>query len=322
MLKSAPSWIRTPVEVVKESLTAFLDDDCPRSAAALSYYTAFSLPPLLILLLVGMGTFLDPEVIRGTIEAQVNNLMGSRGGAQVREFLYAARPPGGDGIIPTVLGVATLVFGATGFFVQLQRALNRAWRVAPDPKAGGIRRFVLKRLFSFTIILGVGFLLLVSLALTAVLEAIGEELSAALPADTSKVALHFVNLAISLPVIAALFAFIYRYIPDAVVAWRDVLSGAILTAILFLLGRTGIAMYLGRSNPGELYGAAGAFAVMLLWIYYTAMILLFGAEFTQITARRNGRAIVPEPGAVRMVYETERPQRGEPSASPIDGKET
>lgn len=297
------------VATVRETIGEFMKDDCPSMAAALSYYTAFSLPPLLILLLVLLGTVLEPGDIHGAIERQTETFMGPSGAEQIRQLLRVAQPPGGNGLLPTLIGVGTLAFGATGFFLQLQSALNKAWEVAPDPDRGGIRAFLLKRLFSFGMILGVAFLLLVSLALTAILSAFSERLNRFLPDGISSVSLEVVNLLVTFPIIAALFGLMFRIIPDAEVAWRDVRSGAIFTAALFLLGKTIIGLYIGRSNPGEPYGAAGSLAVLLLWIYYTSMILLLGAELTQVIARRKGRMIIPEKGAVRTVVERRKVTR-------------
>ena len=291
------------VGTLRETISEFMNDDCPSMAAALSYYTAFSLPPLLILLLVLLGTVMEPGDVQGTIARQTETFMGPTGAEQVRALLSAAQPPGGDGLLPTLLGLATLAFGATGFFLQLQSALNKAWEVAPDPDRGGIRQFLMKRLFSFGMILGVAFLLLVSLALTAMLSAFSERLNRFLPEGISSVSLEVVNLLVTFPIIAALFGLMFKMIPDAEVAWRDVRTGAIFTAALFLLGKTVIGLYIGRSNPGEPYGAAGGLAVLLLWIYYTSMILLLGSELTQVIARQRGRTIVPEKGAVRTVVE-------------------
>lgn len=296
---------------LRDTINEFLNDDCPSMAAALSYYTAFSLPPLLILILVLLGSVLDPSDVRGNIERQIDMFMGPAGGAQIRQFLETAQPPGGNGTIPTLIGALTLAFGATGFFLSLQSALNKAWEVAPDPEQDGIRQFVLKRLLSFGMILGVAFLLLVSLALTALISAFSARLSLLLPESGGPVVLELVNLAITLPLVALLFALMFRTIPDAIVHWRHVRVGAFSTAVLFLAGKTVLGIYIGRANPGEPYGAAGTLAVMLIWIYYSSMILLFGAELTQVVAHNRGDPIVPEKGAVRTIVERRRvrPQR-------------
>jgi membrane protein len=285
--------------VIKRSVRDFLDDDCMTRAAALSYYTVFSLPPLLILILLLASTLLDPGDVRGGLERQLQTLMGPAGGEQVRTMLANAERPGG-GVLPTILGMAALLFGATGAFIQLQDALNRAWEVEPDPQQGGFKNFIFKRLLSFGMILSVAFLLLVSLAVSAALTAFGNALEAFTPDFLSGPLMQALHLALSLGVIAALFAAMFKVLPDATAAWRDVWVGAAVTAVLFVVGKFAIGLYIGQSNPGEAYGAAGSLALLLLWIYYSSIILLFGAEFTQAWAEQRGRGIVPEEGARRL----------------------
>jgi membrane protein len=281
------------------SVRDFLDDDCMTRAAALSYYTVFSLPPLLILILLLAGTLLDPNDVRGGLESQIDALMGPAGGDQVRTMLTHAERPGG-GLFPTLIGIGALLFGATGAFSQLQSALNRAWEVEPDPYQGGLKTFLFKRLLSFGMILTVAFLLLVSLAVSAALAAFGGALESFLPEGLSAPLLQALNLLLSLAVITVLFAAIFKVLPDATVAWRDVWVGAAVTAVLFTVGKFLIGLYLGKSNPGEAYGAAGSLALLLLWIYYSSIIVLFGAEFTQAWAETHGRAVTPEQGARRL----------------------
>jgi membrane protein len=292
------------LDIIKQGVLDFIHDDCPTMAAALSYYTVFSLPPLLVLLLMLLGTLFDPQDIQGTLESQIRGLMGPSGAEQVRTILANADRPGSGNVIATVLGVAALVLGATGVFGQLQAALNKAWNVAPDPDQGGIRNFILKRVFSLGMVLGLAFVLLVSLVLSAVLTAFGDSLAGYLPPVLSEPVLQAINFVISFGVVALLFAAIFKILPDATIAWRDVWVGAIFTAFLFTVGKFLLGLYLGRSNPGEAFGAAGALALMLVWIYYTSMIVFLGAEFTQSWAERRGRGIVPEKGAVRVVRET------------------
>jgi membrane protein len=296
------------VGLFKESVRDFLDDDCPSMAAALSYYTVFSLPPLLVLLLLLLGALLPPQDIQGALETHIRDLMGPAGGDQIRTILAHAQRPG-SGIVATMLGAGALVLGATGVFGQLQAALNKAWKVAPDPQKGGIKPFLLKRAFSLGMVLGLAFVLLVSLVLSAVLSAFGDSLARFLPTGLSATLLEAINFAVSFGVIALLFAGIFKVLPDATIAWRDVWVGAVFTAMLFVGGKFLLGVYLGHSNPGEAFGAAGALAVMFVWIYYSSMIVLLGAEFTQTWAVRRGKGIKPERGAVRVVRELhlERP---------------
>jgi membrane protein len=294
------------VQLLKQTFNGFSEDDCPTMAAALSYYTVFSLPPLLVLLLAMLGAVLDPKDIQGTIEAQMRSAMGPSGAEQVRTILANVDRPGSGGQVATILSVVALLLGATGVFGQLQAALNKAWGVAPDPEKGGIKVMLLKRVFGIGMVLGLAFILLVSLVVSAVLSAFGEQLGRFLPSGLSAPVLEAINFAGSLAVIALLFGAIFKVLPDAEIGWRDVAVGAVATALLFVAGKFALGLYLGRSNPGEAFGAAGALALMLVWIYYSSMIVLLGAEFTQAWAERRGSGIVPEKGAVRVVRETRR----------------
>lgn len=287
------------VELLKETVREFREDDATRVAAALSYYTVFALPPLLVLLVTIAGAVWEPADVQGRIEAQIATLLGPDGAAGVRAMLENANRPGAGGLLPTLLGIAGLLFGATGAFIQLQSALNTAWDVKPDPAQGGVRNFLTKRLLSLGMILGVGFLVLVSLALSAVLSAAGSSIERFLPEALSGPLLFAFNGALSFAVITLLFAAIYKVLPDAVIRWREVWVGAAATALLFVLGKFAIGLYIGQSDPGSAYGAASSLAVILVWVYYASIIVLLGAEFTQVWARRRGFAIVPEAGAVR-----------------------
>ncbi len=287
------------LEILKQSFRDFTKDDCLTSAAALSYYTVFSLPAVLLLIMLLISSVMDPSDVQGGLEAQLRSLMGPGAGGQIRTILQEAERPGG-GLIPTIVGIVALVFGATGAMGQLQAALNRAWNVEPDPNQGGIKSFLTKRLFSFGMLLSIAFLLLVSLVISTILSGVGDRLTGFLPAGLSGPVLHALNFGISLVVISLLFAAMFKVLPDASIAWRSVWVGGIATAVLFVAGKFLIGLYIGQSNPGEAYGAAGSLIVMLLWIYYSAMIVLFGAEFTETWAEKRGEGIEPEPGAVRV----------------------
>jgi membrane protein len=236
--------------------------------------------------------------------------MGPTATEQISAILSQLHQPGAAGLLPTIVGIGGLILGATGAFGQLQAALNRAWEVAPDPRQGGVRGFLVKRLFSFGMILSVAFLLLVSLVLSAALSAFSGTLGRMLPNGLSVTLLQVLNLTVSFLVITALFATIFKVLPDAKVAWRDVWVGAAVTALLFVVGKFLIGFYLGRSNPGQAFGAAGSLALLFAWVYYSAMILLFGAEFTQAWVERNGGSIAPQRGAVRVVEETKQIRDG------------
>jgi membrane protein len=299
-------------QLVKESAKDFSDDECPRMAAALAYYTVFALPPLLILILMIVGTFVSRETVSEALNGQVGGMVGTEGAKTIQTMITQAKQPGG-GVMATILGLGAVILGATGAFMQLQTALDRAWEVKPDPKAGGLKNFIFKRVLSLGMVLGIAFLLLVSLALSAMLTAVGGAIGALIP-GASAVVVGILQTLISLVVITLLFGAIFKVLPDAEIAWRDVWVGALVTGILFEVGKWGIGLYLGHSNPGKAYGAAGSLAVILVWIYYTAMIVLFGAEFTQTWAVRRGSGIRPEEGAVMVTEDT-------PGAGKAGGKE-
>lgn len=295
------SRVRGALQLVWKAVNDFFADGCPGMAAALSFYTFFSLPALLVLLLLVVGAFLDPEVVQAALVEQVRDLLGRAGAEQVETVLQRARRPEMDVSAAALLGVAAVLFGATTAFAQLQEALNRAWSVQPDPGRGQIRTFLAKRVFSFGVVLVVAFLLLVSLALSTALAAFGGALAAGLPGPASEPMLRTLNFVFSFGVFALLFAAMFRLIPDAEVAWADVWVGALATALLFVLGKLLIGTYLGRTDPGSAYGAAGSLAVVLLWVYYSSMIVLFGAELTRAWADRYGKGVEPTEGAVEIV---------------------
>jgi membrane protein len=286
--------------ILKTTLREFAADECPRMAAALSYYTVFSLPPLLVLLLMLVGTFLDPETVRSHMSGQIGAMLGPSGADQVEALVEHASRPDLSGI-GAVLGLGALIFGATGALVQLQQALNRAWRVKPDPKkGGGIRGFLTKRVTSLGMVLAIGFLLMVSLLVSALVAAFGDMLPGLIGANISTPLLRLIDFLVSLVAVSLLFAAIFKYVPDAIVRWPVALMGGLFTGVLFTLGKFLIAYYLGRSDPGSAYGAAGSLAVILLWIYYNGLILFLGAEFTEVWARQRGEPLRPEPGAIRV----------------------
>jgi membrane protein len=286
--------------LLKKTAQDFMKDDCMDSAAALSYYTIFSLPAILVLILLLVGSIMNPSDVRGGLESQLQSLVGPSAGGQIRTIIQEAEQKPNGGLIPTILGIAGLLFGATGAFGQLQKALNRAWNVTPDPNQGGIKNFLTKRLFSFGMILVVAFLLLVSLVISAALSGLGDRLQQFLPSGLSEPVLQGINLVVSLGVIVLLFAALFKVLPDAKISWHNVWVGAGVTAALFVVGKFLIGFYLGQSNPGQAYGAAGSLAVLLLWVYYSALIVLFGAEFTETWAEQRGEGIEPEPGAIRV----------------------
>ena len=307
---------RETLGFMKQTFKEFGDDECAMRAASLSYYIVFALAPLLLLIILIASFFVDAETVRSTIQEQFAGMIGEDTANQVSAMIGAADQKQGKGL-SSVLSTAALIFGATGAFMQLQSALNRAWEVEPDPNAGGIKNFIFKRVLSLGMILGIAFMLLVSLALSAFISAAGNALGSML-GGLGPVVQTVLDLALSLAVVTLLFAAMFKFLPDGKIAWKDVWVGAFFTAALFTVGKFGIGLYLGRSNPGEGFGAAASLAVLLVWVYYSSMILLFGAEFTQTWALRKGSGIEPKEGARRIVDET--PGEKEYQPAPRRGK--
>jgi membrane protein len=300
--------------VLKETVRDFSEDGGTQQAAALSYYTVFSLPPLLILLVTLLGLVLDPGDVERLVSGEAAAMLGPAAD-QLRTILEHADRPGNNRGLAGVLGVAALLFGATGAFMALQGALNRMWEVRPDPAQGGVKRMLVKRVFSFGMLLTIGFLMLVSLVLSTLLQAFGDVIARVLPEPFSVGFLDLLTQVVSLLVIAVLFGLIFKYLPDAQVAWRDIAVGALATTVLFMVGKVALGVYLGRSDPGSAFGAAGSLALLLVWIYYSAMIVFLGAEFTQAWATAHGREIVPERGAVRVIEQARAVRPGTAAAT-------
>jgi membrane protein len=270
------------------------EDKASRLAAALAYYTIFSLGPLLIIVIAVTGLFWQKAAVQSQIMSQVQNLVGAKGATFVADLLNSASNTG-RGILATVIGIITLILGALGAFTDLQDALNTIWNVKAEETKGflqSIKKVLFDRLLSFAMILGIGFLLLVSLVVSAGLSAVHTTLGNILP--FSELVLQLINLAISIGAITVLFALIFKFLPDAEIAWRDVWLGAFMTAVFFSLGKTLIGLYLGNSAIASSFGAAGSLVLLLVWIYYSAQILFFGAEFTQVYANKFGSKIVAE----------------------------
>jgi membrane protein len=290
------------------TIYAFFSDGCSTMAAALSFYTFFSLPALLTLLLALVGRVANAEQVERAIIGQVSRLVGTGAAAQIASIISNAHRSPHAASVATIVSLFALALGATTSFAQLQQALNKAWGVKPDPRRNQIKVFLVKRVFSFGILITVAFLLLVSLALSTVIAAISQALTTQF--GTPPILLQTATAIGSFLVIAFVFAIMFRFLPDARIIWRDVRAGALGTALLFVLGRTVIGLYLGQSDPGSVYGAAGSLALVLIWVYYTSMILLLGAEFTKLWAQRYGKGIMPVKGAVAYVEEEKRVKTG------------
>jgi len=283
--------------MLREMITSWNRHGASAQSAALAFYTIFSLAPVLVVVISLAGAVFGEEAVRGQIFGQFRDLMGDQAALLVQEVLQsAARPAAGR--VAAIVGIVTLILGATAVFGQLQDALNTVWEVAPKPGAV-LTTLLRKRLLSFAIVLGLGFLLAVSLVLSAALAGLGGYLERLLPVHV--VILRVTNFLLSFLLITLLFAMIYRLLPDVKLDWKDVWLGAAVTSLLFVIGKALISLYLGRTGVASAYGAAGSLVVVLLWVYYSSLIFFFGAVFTRIHSRqyRLSRA-KPEEGAMRV----------------------
>lgn len=284
-----------------EAGRGFMEDKAPRLAAALAYYTIFSLAPLLVIVIGVLDMVSERLFPGGDAQERITDALSSALGPDAAGFVGTMVEnvgSGGGGLVATLVGVVVLLFGATGVFAQLQQAMNEVWDVEPAPDAGGVLRIAMIRLRSLGMVLVIGFLLFVSFLAQAALEVLQTSAQGVLPGGDW--IWQIVNLVVSLALLTLLFAAIYKVLPDVEISWRDVGVGAFVTALLFQLGKFLIGLYLGRAGPASAYGAAGSLVVILLWVYFSAQILLFGAEFTQAYARRVGTRIEPAPHAVRQ----------------------
>lgn len=280
---------------LKESFSGFSDHKVTKLSASLAYYTLFSLGPLLIVIIFIAGKFLGEEAVQGGIYAQMKSFIGANAAEQIQTIIKNAAISGKSGIA-AVIGVVTLLIGATTVFGEIQDSINSIWGVKAKPKAG-IMKLVMTRLLSFGLIASLGFLLLVSLAVTAVVETIGNRLKEAFP-DVAVVILYIINLIITLGVTTILFSIIFKVLPDIRIKWKAIWPGAIATAVLFMIGKFLISVYIAQSNIGSTYGTAGSLVILIVWIYYSSIILYFGAEFTKAYAVEKGVHIVPSEYAV------------------------
>ncbi len=284
--------MRAPVilSVFRTALRAWWDDDAVRLGASLAYYTLFAIAPVLLIATAITGMFFGAEAVRGEIVGQLDQLIGREGARAVQSLLEGASQRRA-GIIATVVGSIAFVVAATGAFLELQAALNTIWRVKVKPGVN-LRAFLIDRVRSFGLVMAIGFLLMVSLAVTAALAALNGWLSQYGP-DVPLV-WSGVSMLVSLTVTTGLFALLFRFLPDVRLHWRDVMTGALATAVLFTIGQLLIGLYLGQSSMASSYGAAGSVMILLLWVYYSCQIVLFGAEFTRVYAQREGTKPAPE----------------------------
>lgn len=297
--------IKPVLLLFREAVPAYIGCKIPQLGAALAFYTIFAIAPLFLISLALAGLWFGDENARREVFGQLAELIGNKGAEALQTVLAAADRPRA-GTVATALGLAVLFLGATTVFVQLQDGLNTVWNVRRVP-GRGIRDFIFARLLSFAMMAAISFLLLVSLVLNAALSGIGKFTSGFLPGN--QLLLQIVNFLVSLGVITVLFAAIFKILPDVKIRWHDVWIGALSTALLFDLGKFLLGFYLGRSTIGSAYGAAGSFVIVLVWVYYSAQILLFGAKYTQLYANTYGSHFRLKKGVERVELVEKKPRR-------------
>lgn len=303
------------VGVLKQTFQEFSEDKVPRLGAALAYYTIFSIGPLLLIAVAMAGIFFGQEAAQGKISAELGKVFGPEMSEALEKMVQAAAKPK-SGALATIIGVITLMLGASGVFGQLKDALNTIWNVETK-KASGIKGIIRERFLSMAMVLGIGFLLLVTLVVDAAISAMGGYVERFVGGEAVA---QLLQLALSFAIAVVLFAAIFRILPDLKIAWKDVWLGSVFTALLFVLGKWGLGLYLGKAAPGSAYGAAGSLVILLIWVYWSAQILFLGAELTQVyartfgslkgdTSKREARAQARRP--------EDRPRTEEPAIAPV-----
>jgi len=303
---------KTTFSLLKDAFSEWTSDKAPRLGAALAYYTIFSIAPLILIAIAIAGAVFGDEAASGQMFGQLKQLFGEGGAKALQQMIENAGKNKSGGVIASIIGVVVLIFGATGVFVQLKDALNTVWNVE-EKEGGGVVGFIKTRLLSFGMVLGIGFLLLVSLVLTAAVSATGKFMEGRLPGG--ELPWQIVTFVLELGLVTVLFAILFKYLPDVKLQWRDVWVGAAFTSVLFVVGKFGLGLYLGKGAVGSAYGAAGSLVVLLLWIYYSAQILFFGAEFTQVYVKNRKK---DSPAAARAALKGVRPEEKDQKAWPED----
>ncbi|WP_316820238.1 YihY/virulence factor BrkB family protein [Pedobacter gandavensis] len=281
--------------ILKATFTGFNDHKVTKLSGSLAYYTVFSMAPLLVVVISLCGIFLGQEAAQGKIYEQLAGFMGKATALQLQEIVAKAAIAE-KGTVAFTIGIVTLLIGATTVFADIQDSINSIWGLKAKPKRGWLK-MLQNRFLSFSVIISLGFILLVSLAITAVLDGFNARLQARY-SEVSVVVFYVLNQILTLAVISLIFAVIFKVLPDANIKWKDVLFGSVVTAILFMLGKSGISIYIGQSDVGSTYGAAGSLVILLLWTYYSSIILYVGAEFTKAYAVAYGSEILPSQYAV------------------------
>ncbi|MCW3462763.1 YihY/virulence factor BrkB family protein [Chitinophaga nivalis] len=297
-------------QVLKQSVSDFFEDKVLKLSAALAYYTIFSVAPMLIIIIFLCDLFLGKEAVEGSIYGQISGLVGDAAALQIQAMIKNATLSN-DMTWATAVGFITLIIGATGVFAEIQDSINYIWRLKSKPKKNSLLRMLLNRLLSFSLVVSMGFILLVSLAINGLVELFKVLLTKMIPEKVTSTLLFYVaDFVVPFIVIATLFAIIFKVLPDARIKWKDVRVGAFATAILFMIGKFAIGYYLGASKVSSTYGAAGSIVIILLWVYYSAAILYFGAVFTRVYVQHFGKQIYPNDYAV-WIKQVEVPHEAE-----------
>ncbi|MFT3936662.1 MAG: YihY/virulence factor BrkB family protein [Chitinophagaceae bacterium] len=299
------SKIKRGFAFLRQVVSDFIDDKALKFSASLSYYTIFSIAPFLAIIIAFTSFFFGKEAIQGELYPQINQLVGSDAAMQIQQMI-ANIHLSKNSFFATVFSLVVLLIGATGIFSEIQDSINFIWNLKSKPRRG-LLKMVINRLISFSLIISLGFLLMVSLLLNTLVEIMSKQLLKYLPGDGVYVA-AILNNCLMFLLLSMLFGIIFKVLPDAKIRWKDVMVGAFATAILFMIGKFCIGYYLGHSNMGIVYGTAGSIIIVMLWVYYSAVILYFGAEFTKVYAKQFGDAIYPNDYAVWIqTRETELP---------------
>lgn len=282
-------------QVIKDTFKGFSQNKVTKLSGSLAYYTVFSMGPLLVVIIALCGLFLQREAIENEIYLILEGFVGSDTAMQLQEIIKNAGV-GNKSAVAAIIGVITLLIGATTVFAEIQDSINTIWGLKAKPKRGLVK-MLLNRFLSFSVIISLGFLLLVSLTVTGVIESLSARLQARFP-DVTVILFYIINLLLTIFICTLIFAVIFKVLPDARIRWKDVLAGAFITTILFMIGKFGISLYISQTKVGSTYGAAGSLVILLVWVYYSAIILYIGAEFTKAYAVRYGDAIHPNDYAV------------------------
>lgn len=317
--KEKTSKLQTYWTILKNTVSGFINEDSMKYSASLSYYTVFSIGPILVLMIALAGIFYGAEAIQGKVFTELNGLVGNSAAKQIEEVIQNLQLSGKSNMA-LVISIVTLIIGATTVFGDMQNSINKIWHVRPKPKKGWLK-LIQDRLLSSSLVIGLGFLLVVTLIVNGIILALTGQLQRYFP-EITVVLMNVINFVISFVVIVILFSVIFKTLPDVNIQWKTVRAGALFTAILFVIGRYLIGIYLERSATQDTYGAAGSFVLILLWVYYTAAILYFGAIFTREYATE--MAIPIEPSEFAVHVETQEIERNvdEIPPAPLDPEET